>query len=83
MRSGPFILCIFLWVFLTPLCSVAADELHLSNGDIITGQLIRMEKNNLFFKTDYADEIKINWSKVINLITDKPVKVVRADGTVI
>jgi putative salt-induced outer membrane protein YdiY len=60
-----------------------ADELHLSNGDVITGQIIRMEENNLFFKTSYAVEIKVNWSEVINLITDGPIEVILIDGKVV
>jgi hypothetical protein len=60
-----------------------ADELHLSNGDGISGQLIRMEENQLFFKTTYAGEIKVNWSEVINLITDDPITVIFNDGKVV
>jgi hypothetical protein len=35
---------IFFGIFNT-LCPAIADELHLSNGDVITGQIIRMEEN--------------------------------------
>jgi putative salt-induced outer membrane protein YdiY len=41
-----------------------------------------MEENELFFKTSYAGEIKVNWSNVINLITDDPIEVILIDGTV-
>jgi putative salt-induced outer membrane protein YdiY len=40
-----------------------------------------MEENKLIFKTSYAGEISINWSEVINLITDDPIKVILTDGT--
>ncbi|MEJ2730133.1 MAG: hypothetical protein P8185_16795 [Deltaproteobacteria bacterium] len=58
------------------LCPAIADELHLSNGDVITGQIIRMEENKLIFKTGYAGEISVIWSDVINLISDDPIRVI-------
>ena len=82
MRVWALILLIILWVFLTPFCLAIADELHLSNGDVITGRIIRMEENDLFFKTDYADEIKINWPQVTNLISDGPIEVILTYGTI-
>lgn len=63
------------------LSPAAADELHLSNGDILTGQLIRMEENKLFFKTSYAGELSVNWMEVTNLVTDDAIKVILTDGT--
>ena len=58
-----------------------ADELILKNGDRLTGHVIRMEDNKLFFKPPYADEIKIKWSEVSNLKTEKEVHVVLTDET--
>jgi ribosomal protein S1 len=65
------------------LCPAMADELHLSNGDVITGQIIRMEGNKLIFETGYAGEMSVMWSQVINLISDDPIKVILTDGTVL
>jgi putative salt-induced outer membrane protein YdiY len=72
-------LCLILNAF----CSAIADELHLLNGDVITGQIIRMEENKLFFKTSYAGEIQVNWPEVENLISDDPIKVILSDETVL
>ncbi len=83
MRAWPTISIIALWGVLNTLCPAIADELHLSNGDVITGQLIRMEENKIFFKTSYAGEIKVNWPEVINLITDDPIEVILIDGKVV
>jgi hypothetical protein len=83
MRAWPTISILALWGVLNTLCPAIADELHLSNGDVITGQLIRMEENNLFFKTSYAGEIKVKWPDVINLITDDPIEVILIDGKVV
>ncbi len=51
MRAWPTISIIALWGVLNTLCPAIADELHLSNGDVITGRLIRMAENKIFFKT--------------------------------
>ena len=60
---------------------VMADQLYLSNGDVITGKVIRMEDKKLVFKTDYAGEISVDWQVVKKLTTDKPIKVLLSDGT--
>ena len=83
MRAWPTISIIALWGVLNTLGPAIADELHLSNGDVITGQLIRMEENKIFFKTSYAGEIKVNWPEVINLITDDLIEVILIDGKVV
>ena len=41
MRAWPTISIIALWGILNTLCPAIADELRLSNRDVITGQLIR------------------------------------------
>ena len=68
---------------LNTLCPATADEVHLSNGDVITGQIIRMEENKLIFKTNYAGEIQVNWPEVRNLISDDAIKVILSDETVL
>ncbi len=83
MRAWLTISSIILWGIITTTFPAMADELHLSNGDVITGQLIRMEENQLFFKTTYAGEIKVNWSEVTNLSTDDPITVIFNDGKVV
>ena len=83
MRSWLIISIIVFWVFFNMPCPSIADQLHLSNGDVITGTLTRMEENKLIFKTSYAGEISINWAEVINLITDDPIKVFLSDGMVL
>ncbi len=81
MRIWLQIFTITICVILNPFCPAFAHELHLSNGDVINGQLIRMENNKLIFKTAYAGEINVNWADVVNLISDDPIKVILSDGT--
>jgi putative salt-induced outer membrane protein YdiY len=83
IRAWPIISILALCGVLSTVCSVIADELHLLNGDVITGQVIRMEDNKLFFKTSYAGEIKVDWPEVRNLISDDAIKVILSDGTVL
>ena len=80
----------WLIMFFTTFCVILntfypamADELYLLNGDVITGQIIKMEENKLFFKTSYAGEIQVNWSEVRNLISDDSIKVILNDETVL
>jgi putative salt-induced outer membrane protein YdiY len=62
---------------------VMADQVHLENGDVITGEVIRMENQKLVFKTDYAGKISVNWKKIVKLITEDPIKVILSDGSIL
>ena len=43
----------------------AADEIRMKNGDRLTGEIVRMEKEFLTFKADYAEEkLGISWGDV-------------------
>lgn len=52
-----------------------ADEVQLSNGDRLTGEVMKMEDGVLTFKTDYGGEIPISWDKVTGLTSTKPMQV--------
>ena len=56
-----------------------ADEVVLVNGDRLTGKVVRKEGTELIFKTDYAGELKIAWSKVARLTSDAPMSLVLSD----
>ena len=58
-----------------------ADEINLKNGDRITGEVIKMQENQLVVKTAYAGEITIAWEEVLHVKTDRPIKVVLKDNT--
>jgi len=60
-----------------------ADEVHLKNGDRLSGELLRMEGGKLIFKTSYAGEVTINWEEVASLSTEKPLKVILTDQTAV
>jgi len=75
-------LCIPLRLFLFFLaCSFAlllsssrlrADTVLLSNGDKLTGTVIKLEGGKLTLKTTYADSIAIAWDQVASLATSQP-----------
>jgi putative salt-induced outer membrane protein YdiY len=76
---------IFVLLFVIPLVSgtAAADEVHLKNGDRLTGEVKSLEEGKLILETSYAGEISITWSEVEALITDEPIKVVLTDESVL
>jgi hypothetical protein len=76
---------IFVFLFLLPLLSgiTAADEVHLKNGDRLTGEVKSLEENKLVLTTSYAGEIAITWSEVAALRKDKPIKVILTDESVL
>jgi len=61
--------------------SAQADIVTLKNGDKLSGTVVSKEGNSLVFKTTYAGELKISWSDIVSLTTDKPVVVVLDNDT--
>ena len=51
------------------------DEVHLMNGDRLTGTIVKMEEGVLTLQTDYANELKIEWGKVQYLSSNSPLKI--------
>jgi hypothetical protein len=41
-----------------------ADVVTVSNGDQLHGTVVKIEKNKLFLKTDYAGTVPIDWEKI-------------------
>lgn len=52
--------------------SVRADELWISNGDRLTGELVKKEKGKIKFKTSYAGTLTVDVGQVDRLILDEP-----------
>jgi putative salt-induced outer membrane protein len=57
----------------------SADTVALKNGDRLTGTVEVSDGKDVTLKTDFAGEIKIQWSAVQELKTDKPIYVVTPD----
>jgi putative salt-induced outer membrane protein YdiY len=56
--------------------SACADSLTLKNGDHLTGAIESADGKQVTFKTDYAGEIKVNWSAIQTVATQNPLYVV-------
>jgi hypothetical protein len=64
----------------TPIAS--ADTVDLKNGDRLTGTISGSDAKQLSLKTDFAGEIKINWSAIKDVSSPQPLFVSMKDRTV-
>lgn len=69
-----FALMIFLFS-----ATASADEVVVKNGDRLRGEVGSMTEKRLLFKTTYAGDITINWSKVQRIIVERPFEVTVKD----
>jgi putative salt-induced outer membrane protein YdiY len=67
------------WGLISSLVSVNADEVVLKNGATLPGEILKIHKDIIVLKTDFADEIKIKMSKVQSFKTDKKNNIEYAD----
>lgn len=56
------------------------DVVSLANGDHITGEVVRLERGQLQFKTDDAGTLYLEWDKLLSVVATRQVEVVTADG---
>jgi hypothetical protein len=56
------------------------DVVVLANGDRITGEIVRLERGRLEFKTDDAGTLYLEWDKLVSLVTIHNVEVMKTDG---
>lgn len=66
-------LCVFLPALLYGFEHSHADEVVLTNGDRLTGRILKMEDGILSLQTTYGGEIKIVWGEVYSLTAAKPI----------
>ena len=57
------------------------DELHLTNGDRLTGKVIRLVDGKMLFASDVAGETTVDVSSIETFNTVDPIKVHLKDGT--
>jgi len=68
------------FAFLSAVSAAMADSVTLRNGDHLSGTIVTSDGKDLTLKTDYAGEIKINWSAVKEVSSDKALYVTTADN---
>ena len=57
------------------------DELHLKNGDRLTGTIVQLVDGKMLFKSDVAGDMTVSLSNIETLNSDGPVEVHLKDGT--
>jgi hypothetical protein len=62
---------------------VRADEVTVANGDVLTGEVIRLDGRELILETEFAGEIRVRWDAVRAITTDQPVEIQTDDGRLI
>ena len=65
-----FALLVILQSFLLPLAS--ADEVLISDGSRLIGELVRHDTEVLKLKTSFAGTIEIDWAEVKEVILSEP-----------
>src|SRR5688572_19587414 len=56
------------------------DVVTLPNGDRITGEVVRLDRGRLEFKTDDVGTLYLEWDKVATVQATRAVEVVTEDG---
>jgi hypothetical protein len=74
MRTAVAVICFCTLAILAS--SAAADTVTLKNGDHITGTITGADDKIVTVKTDFAGEIKVNWSSVQDITGDTTLFVV-------
>jgi putative salt-induced outer membrane protein YdiY len=64
-------------------CSLWADQITLTNGDRITGSVIRSDAKNLVVKTDNAGEVTLKWDSITAISAPGPLYIGLSDGQTI
>ena len=70
--KGCLLYCLGVSLLALPLRFAAADEIRMKNGDRLTGEIVRMEKDLLIFKSAYAEEkLSIDWKEIDCISSDR------------
>ena len=74
-----YIATIFVFGFAFP-GALFADQIVLTNGDRITGQILKSDDKELVIKSEYAGEIKVPWPAVQGITSTQPLHVSLNNG---
>jgi hypothetical protein len=80
-RTLAFVTTAIALVTSTPLRAQGrTDVVTLANGDRITGEVVRLERGRLEFKTDDAGTLYLEWDKLASVVADRFVEVRTSNG---
>jgi putative salt-induced outer membrane protein YdiY len=74
---------VFLSTVLAFTGAALGDTLTLKNGDRLTGTIEHSDAKEITFKTDYAGEIKVEWSAVRQIATDEALYIQEKNDTIV
>ncbi len=77
---GISLLCI---AWLAPSAAPAADVVFMSNGDRLSGKVLRGSGDELRLETPYAGIVEIDWEEIVQVQLEEPGKVLLEDGAVV
>ena len=60
--------------------ALLADQLKMNNGDVITGEVKKVENNKVFIKPAYASEFSVDLAEVVSIEAEKVFEVELEDG---
>lgn len=66
----PLLCCTSVWVW--------ADRVGLSNGDRLTGDIVKADKKLLTLKTEFVGTVEIKWAHIKEVSSDKPIYIATA-----
>ena len=69
-----YVATIFVFAFTFP-GALFADQIVLTNGDRITGQILKSDDKELVIKSEYAGEITVQWPAVQGITSTQPLHV--------
>jgi hypothetical protein len=67
-------------ILLFAFAALAADQVVLKNGDVITGAIVKKNGNKLTIKSEFLGEVTMPWSAVKSVRSDAALTVELADG---
>jgi hypothetical protein len=79
-RKAIVAIALALSVWATTHAQGRTDVVTLANGDRITGEIVRLERGRLEFKTDDAGTLYLEWDKLSSLVSTRLVEVLTTDG---
>jgi putative salt-induced outer membrane protein YdiY len=60
-----------------------ADEIHLKNGDRLSGKIVSLSERKLMLEAEFAGRLAIDWAHVDRISTDAPHTVVLENGAIL
>jgi putative salt-induced outer membrane protein YdiY len=62
---------------------VCADEVIFTNGDRLTGKILKLIEGKLVFQSDVAGEVTVDMSKIRTFGSDVPIRILLKNGTIL